>query len=343
MGEYMKLIFTALLFLTFLTLPTLTFSQTQQQKVAGAIETARQQVENSQSAGFEQARRDAILGHASKHDFDNLGTIILITFVVFVGWNLFKHSKEKKEIGIGAQKLKEEYEAQRAERLKTRREATATLEKEAIKYDKEKLKRANDMYTSFLFKEKKDGAKNRIYIKFLTDQQPKDDFWELFDIYVACFDKDKKIAEDYGVHSNYTNATDDEDDSKYESILFDWDLRSDIETQCYKTLDIRVDEFPPTISFIAIYLANGAKQEDCLKEFSIEVRLNGLDSNAEIFKFSPNPSTTEALLNIGYLQRNDSNWEFKQIKNRQVNITHKEFTEDRKQIILARFQESFIG
>lgn len=311
--------------------PATANAQTPEQKAADTIRALSELKDEEDRVRIEQTKRDLILGRSSKHDFDNLGTIISIAFLAFIGWHVFKWLNRDREIA----KYVEDKKRGRERELEKRAEEENNR---ALK----DLERSREHFNRYLSEDTGAAVAHRAYVRFMTDQKPKDSFWQFFELYIACFDTSQKINSSYGIYSNSTNSTVNEDDDKFESLISEWDLCGPLDKAPYKTLQIYPALFPKNVAFISIYVENGARGDDCLIEFSIEVKLHGLQSDAQTYRYTLKSEVEQKLINIGYFERGDDDeWKFVQRVDSEVSITSEQFTEGGKKMIMALFQKSF--
>jgi hypothetical protein len=307
-----------------------TLAQTQQEKAAGAYEAAKEQVEQSQRAGIEQGKRDAILGRSSKHDFDNVGTLFLVILGVFVTWTVFKWFKDKSELDEAARDAKLAHEEQLREKKEAREEADKAREIE----NKKSAIKLHEVLTAF--EEKMAVGEKGVHIRFIGKSD--DDI----KVYAACFNKEGKILSDYGIFGEYTNSTTDEDDSKYESILDANVVLNPAIGREFKTMEIMQNEFSDDVSYISIYASTNLDFETFHQEMSIEVMPDGMQSEATPYSYKIESQGYEVFLNVGCLRKSDNKkWEFLQISNIEVDMDFDKFTEGKKRDIMSTFQKSF--
>ena len=324
-----------------LVLSSLSFAQSNQDtanKVQAMVELAQEQ----QRRDVDQQKRDLILGGSRNSGPDVFGIILGISFVGFVGWKIYENNKEKKEIQIAVRKSMEEDRVKRVETREAR-----DLEAEVKRKADEKIayKKAEKLYDDILRWDEEEGLKNKLSLVVKTNQVfQSSSFLDPFASYACCFDKNKKIVSSYGVHSWCNNGTYPEDeDSKYDGIVFDWKVVFPDEDPIFPVIDIKANEFDERVVYVSVYFANGVNRDEPLTDFSVNVRLNGLLSKAETFEYSPSKKDSEALLHIGYFERIADGWKFNQLRNSKVDISEDVLQNGSKKEIFKAFQSAFVA
>lgn len=322
-----------------LVLSSLSFAQSNQDtanKVQAMVELAQEQ----QRRDVDQQKRDLILGGSRNSGPDVFGIILGISFVGFLGWKLYENNKEKKEIQIAVRKSMEEDRVKREEARETRNlEAEVKRKADEVKAYKD----AEKIYDDVLRWDEEEGLKNKLSLVVKSEQIFKGD--RPFASYACCFDKSKKVISSYGVYSSWWgNGTLPEDeDSKYEERVFEWDVVFPDEDPIYPVIDIKGNSFDEPVEFFSIYFRNGAASDEPLTNFTIDVRVNGLQSEVRSFDYSPSKSSTETLINVGYFERVPDGWKFNQLKDTEVEISRDTLDNGTRKEILKAFQSAFVA
>ncbi len=286
-------------------------AQNQNRQAEAAYEVAKEQVESAQRSEFNQSKRDYILGHSSKNDFDNIFIFFGVFIVGYISWKIIIGRKEDKDS---------------EERIRHHLENNGHSDEYYEEIETEKIKNLLRLM----------GQKS-IFIKFIDD--------ECFDfnVFASFFDENINVSRKYGILSDKINSTADRDDIDYFNIWNSWreDNKNNRNSQ-NRVLLLNLTEIPSCIKYVPIYFSYRDRSSCYHHNVTIGVQLDGMESENKNFLYKIESLESDVLINIGYLERiSDSKWIFEKTTVEVINIGVLQFSEKPKDEILGIFENSF--